>query len=124
MSWLIWFGSIYGRTTHKRNRYTQSARCICITSVVIAFKRFYCTGIISCVIASPVAFYYLHNWLLKYDYRISIDGCVYYFSCNSNCNNNYYHQFPGNKSSDCKPGEKFENGIDPDSYRGPNGGGF
>jgi ABC-type antimicrobial peptide transport system permease subunit/AraC-like DNA-binding protein len=27
---------------------------------------------ISCVIASPVAFYYLHNWLQKYTYRVSI----------------------------------------------------
>ena len=26
----------------------------------------------SCVIASPVAFYYLHNWLQKYTYRVSI----------------------------------------------------
>ncbi len=28
--------------------------------------------VISCVIASPVAFYYLHNWLQKYPYRVSI----------------------------------------------------
>ena len=28
--------------------------------------------VISCVIASPVAFYYLHNWLQKYTYRVSI----------------------------------------------------
>ena len=27
---------------------------------------------ISCVIASPIAFYFLHGWLQKYDYRISI----------------------------------------------------
>jgi putative ABC transport system permease protein len=28
--------------------------------------------VISCVIASPLAFYYLHNWLQQYNYRISI----------------------------------------------------
>jgi len=28
--------------------------------------------VISCVIASPVAFYYLHNWLQKYTYRVNI----------------------------------------------------
>lgn len=28
--------------------------------------------IISCVIASPVAFYFLHGWLQKFDYRITI----------------------------------------------------
>ncbi|TWI95057.1 AraC-like DNA-binding protein [Mucilaginibacter frigoritolerans] len=33
--------------------------------------------IISCVIASPVAFYYLHNWLQKYTYRVSIGIWVF-----------------------------------------------
>src|SRR6202000_2081203 len=28
--------------------------------------------VISCIIASPVAFYYLHNWLQKYTYRVRI----------------------------------------------------
>ncbi len=32
---------------------------------------------ISCVIASPVAFYYLHNWLQKYPYRVSIGVGVF-----------------------------------------------
>lgn len=33
--------------------------------------------VISCVIASPVAFYYLHNWLEKYTYRVSIGAGVF-----------------------------------------------
>jgi putative ABC transport system permease protein len=33
--------------------------------------------IISCVIASPVAFYYMHNWLQQYDYRITISPYVF-----------------------------------------------
>ncbi|HZY39535.1 MAG TPA: FtsX-like permease family protein, partial [Mucilaginibacter sp.] len=33
--------------------------------------------VISCVIASPVAFYYLHNWLQKYTYRVSIGVGVF-----------------------------------------------
>lgn len=32
---------------------------------------------ISCVIASPVALYFLHNWLQKYDYRITIGPAVF-----------------------------------------------
>jgi len=28
--------------------------------------------VISCVFASPVAFYFLHGWLQKFDYRITI----------------------------------------------------
>ena len=33
--------------------------------------------LISCVIASPVAFYFLHNWLSNYDYRIKIGPGVF-----------------------------------------------
>jgi ABC-type antimicrobial peptide transport system permease subunit len=40
-------------------------------------KDFIFLVLISCVIASPVALYYLHNWLLKYDYRISIGPGVF-----------------------------------------------
>jgi len=35
---------------------------------------------ISCVIASPVAFYFLHEWLQKYDYRIGIGPGVFIIS--------------------------------------------
>jgi putative ABC transport system permease protein len=33
--------------------------------------------LISCIIASPVAFYYMHNWLQQYDYRIVISPFVF-----------------------------------------------
>jgi len=36
--------------------------------------------LISCVIASPVALYFLKNWLQKYDYRISIGASVFIIS--------------------------------------------
>ena len=31
--------------------------------------------------------------------------------CNGDTDRSFYYQFPGNKSSDCKSSEKFENGI-------------
>jgi len=43
-------------------------------------KDFIVLVIISCVIASPVAFYLLQHWLLKYDYRISIGPSVFIIS--------------------------------------------
>ena len=43
-------------------------------------KDFILLVLVSCVIASPVALYYLHNWLLKYDYRISIGPGVFIIS--------------------------------------------
>ena len=40
-------------------------------------KDFIVLVLISCVIASPVAFYYMHNWLQQYDYRITITPFVF-----------------------------------------------
>jgi putative ABC transport system permease protein len=40
-------------------------------------KEFVILVLISCVIASPVAFHYLHNWLAQYDYRIIINPFVF-----------------------------------------------
>jgi ABC-type antimicrobial peptide transport system permease subunit len=40
-------------------------------------KEFVVLVLLSCVIASPVAYYYLHNWLQQYDYRISINPFVF-----------------------------------------------
>ncbi|RYY53430.1 MAG: FtsX-like permease family protein [Chitinophagaceae bacterium] len=35
---------------------------------------------LSCLIAAPIAWYYLHNWLANYDYRINISWTVFLFS--------------------------------------------
>lgn len=40
-------------------------------------KEFIVLVIISSIIASPVAFYYLNNWLQQYDYRITISPVVF-----------------------------------------------
>ncbi len=40
-------------------------------------KDFIILVLLSCVIASPVAWYFLNGWLLKYDYRISIGPSVF-----------------------------------------------
>jgi ABC-type antimicrobial peptide transport system permease subunit len=43
-------------------------------------KDFIVLVLISCVIASPVAWYFLNGWLLKYDYRITIGPGVFIYS--------------------------------------------
>ena len=40
-------------------------------------KDFIVLVLISCFIASPLAFYFLNNWLQDYDYRISIGASVF-----------------------------------------------
>lgn len=43
-------------------------------------KDFIVLVLISCVIASPVAIYFLQNWLQKYDYRVTIGPLVFILS--------------------------------------------
>jgi putative ABC transport system permease protein len=43
-------------------------------------KDFLGLVLISCLIASPIAFYFLQNWLQKYDYRIHIGPWVFVFA--------------------------------------------
>ncbi|XHR98287.1 ABC transporter permease [Mucilaginibacter sp. UC70_90] len=43
-------------------------------------KEFILLVILSCIIATPVAFYFLKNWLQKYDYRITISPGVFVLS--------------------------------------------
>jgi putative ABC transport system permease protein len=47
---------------------------------VLLSSDFILLVIISCVIASPIAFYFLSNWLQKYDYRITIGPNVFVLS--------------------------------------------
>ncbi|RYY09660.1 MAG: FtsX-like permease family protein, partial [Chitinophagaceae bacterium] len=40
-------------------------------------RDFIALVVISCIIASPIAYYFLHNWLQKYDYRITIGPWIF-----------------------------------------------
>ncbi|MEO8111727.1 MAG: ABC transporter permease [Ginsengibacter sp.] len=40
-------------------------------------KDFIALVMISCLIAAPISYYFLHNWLLNYDYRINIGAGVF-----------------------------------------------
>jgi hypothetical protein len=43
-------------------------------------KDFIVLVLISCLVAAPVSFYFLHNWLMNYNYRISIGPGVFVLS--------------------------------------------
>jgi len=40
-------------------------------------KEFLILVFVSCVIATPIAYYYLNNWLKNYDYRVGINWQVF-----------------------------------------------
>jgi ABC-type antimicrobial peptide transport system permease subunit len=43
-------------------------------------KDFVLLVLISCVVASPLSYYFLHNWLQNYDYRVHIGVSVFVLS--------------------------------------------
>jgi len=43
-------------------------------------KDFIVLVLLSCLIAAPISFYFLHNWLMNYDYRINIGAGVFVVS--------------------------------------------
>lgn len=47
---------------------------------VLLSKDFIVLVLISCIIASPVAYYFLHDWLMHYNYRIRIGSAVFVLS--------------------------------------------
>ena len=47
---------------------------------VLLSKDFILLVLISCVIAAPIAYYFLHGWLLNYNYRINIGAGVFVLS--------------------------------------------
>ena len=47
---------------------------------ILLSKDFILLVLISCLIASPIAYYFLQSWLLKYEYRISIGPGVFIVS--------------------------------------------
>ena len=80
--------------------------------VYLFSKEFIILIAIAFAIATPLAWYYMHQWLQDYVYRINISWWL--FAAGGLGSNNYCtcnDKFPGNKSCDCKPCEKFTKGI-------------
>jgi ABC-type antimicrobial peptide transport system permease subunit len=47
---------------------------------ILLSKDFIVLVFLSCIIASPVAYYFLHDWLMNYNYRINIGAGVFILS--------------------------------------------
>ena len=67
---------------------------------------------IAVIIASPVAWYFMHSWLQDFAYRMNISWWIFVIgriigivNCIANS------KLPGNKSSNRKSCKEFENGM-------------
>jgi putative ABC transport system permease protein len=82
--------------------------------VYLFSKEFIILIAIAFAIAAPIAWYYMHQWLQDYVYRINISWWLFVaggLGSHHYCAGN--HQFPGHKSSVGQPGEEFEKRITP-----------
>ena len=79
---------------------------------IMLSKEFLKLVLIAVLIAFPFSWWVMNKWLQGFAYRINIDGSVFIIAAVSIMLITFIdYKFPGNKGSGCKPGEKFENGI-------------
>jgi ABC-type antimicrobial peptide transport system permease subunit len=75
-------------------------------------KDFLTLVLIAFVIAFPVAWWAMYNWLQNYPYHITIQWWVFALAGLAAILIALFTvSFPGNKSRDGEPGEKFEDGV-------------
>ena len=75
-------------------------------------KDFLKLVLVALLIAIPLSWWAANQWLQSFAYRVTVSAGVFVMS--GSVGYSYYfinHQFPGNKSSNCKPGQKLKNGI-------------
>ena len=113
VSWFIWFIFICHYTTCKRNWCTKGIGRKVSTIVTLLSKEFLKLVLFATIIAFPVAWYAMNNWLKDFAYRINIYQLVGVWYCSNRCVHRSigYSKFPGNKSGACKSCKEFENGM-------------
>src|SRR6266487_162119 len=100
------------RTTHKRNRYKKSIGSCSIKDHRACFKRVYHTYI-NCICCCSACWILCNKQMasglcVPHQYWL-VDVCV--VRCVGDCSGITHNKLPGNKSSNRKSGEKFENGV-------------
>ena len=81
-------------------------------SLADAIEGFFGLVIISCAIAIPIAWYFLHQWLQKYPYRTDISWWIFII-CRRGRHGNHtaYGELPGNKSRPDESGKQSALGV-------------
>ena len=77
MPWLIWPGFFYGGSAYKRSRHTQSVGASVRNIIFLLSKEFTILIMVAFIIAAPVAWYIMHNWLQDFAYRIDVGWWIF-----------------------------------------------
>src|SRR3954471_16549262 len=77
MSWTIWSCNICCTTTHQRNRDQEVLGASVNGLVFLLSKEFLRLVIIALLIASPIAWFFMNNWLQDFAYRINIRWWIF-----------------------------------------------
>ena len=82
--------------------------------IMLISKEFLILISIAFVVAVPVGYYFINKWLQDFAYRINIGWWMFALAgMLADIDRIAHHEFPGNKSSNSKPGKEFENGMKP-----------
>ena len=105
-AWSFWFNSFYGRRRIKEIGIRKVLGASISTIVYLISKEFTKWVLIANIIAWPLAYYLMNNWLNNFAYRTEmgklVGVCFIRRNCFNNCIGN--SKFPSNQSSNSKPG--------------------
>jgi len=76
LAWFIWLSRLYGRTKNERIWCEKSAGATVSNLVVLISNDFTKLVFIAFIIASPIAWFGLQDFLEYYPYRISISWWI------------------------------------------------
>src|ERR1051326_3098532 len=77
MHGFIWFSRFQCRTKNKRNRDQKSFRCKCVQYRRLLSRNFLLLVGIASLIAFPIAWWAMNNWLKDFPYRITISWWIF-----------------------------------------------
>ena len=109
----FWHGHFYGRADAIKEIGLRKVLGASVFSLWRLFsKDFVMLVFISLLVATPLAYYFMHQWLQNYHYRTTISWWIF-GAAGVGALTDYinYGEFPGHQSSDGKPCKEFENGV-------------
>ena len=107
MSWVVWPGCICRSATYQGSWYPESSGASLFDISALFAKEFIVLIALAFLVAVPVAYYFMHNWLENFAYHIGIGKGIFFIAVGisfADCAR--YDQFPVDKSRSCKPGHK------------------
>ncbi|MFC0185803.1 ABC transporter permease [Pseudarcicella hirudinis] len=73
----VWTGSLYGRTKNKEIGIRKVLGASILSLWTLLSKDFIKLVLLSCLIATPLAYWFMDSWLQKYSYHIEMGWWIF-----------------------------------------------